>query len=814
MDRKRKPKGRQREEADQPGPGKDTAAGQPSNTRPPPNLELGAADDLAAHRRKRVKQRDDPAAAHVGGAGGCSTSADTLGAAGAAAGGGPSLPSALMLHCLELLPPNELACSGRLAFKDAAQRFSTPAHCTAHLSQQLPDHVADSWPALEGNASTALRSFTFKRKLGVLSTAAASGSETNMRVAWQLVQPCVFPELLRTGPSPLYLTEYECDNCGSHSVSGPAGTQWDMADPGTAAVRAGHVRLLRWMLEHRVPVSPNSTLQAAALCCSLAQLQEAAQLLQRHCRDLDVDSIWGVAEFAAASRTPDAQAKVEWLLRASVTGQAGRGLSKVVAALMAPGATARSGGSTESKITTALAVSAAAAGNLALLRWIWGQRARVVSRPEVLCAALEHAPGLEVAEWLLDEGGCSLPADRDPNDENYYGRYTWGFLSRCAAASGSVEKMRWLAARAGGPLHMAAADAAAEFGHLAALQYLQAEGVVDWNGELFAMAAGCGDIELVSWLRGQGCPMDGSAYEAAAEQGHVGMIRWLAQEGRCPGVDDPTLAGAVVAVWGSLREEKAGAAGGGVSAAGAGEAEAGRAAEAAQGVGGGGGGCGSGGGCLEALKILVAAGCPLGGSDTLDEAASSGDLGLVQYLHEQGMSFSHETLMCAAGSGCEALVEWLVREQGCRAGPSVECDPYLEAGERGDLAMLRCLRELGVPWHRRALRSAVDRHCKLPVVRWMVQHEMPAGREELAKAIVSAGQMGLDDVGAWLGAWREKAIGKKAAGGKGGGKKKAAGGGAGGCKAGGSKEKDGGGGGGKGGKGKGKGFKLKGFWAK
>ncbi len=81
----------------------------------------------------------------------------------------------------------------------------------------------------------------------------------------------------------------------------------------------------------------------------------------------------------------------------------------------------------------------------------------------------------------------------------------------------------------------------------------------------------------------------------------------------------------------------------------------------------------------------------------LDKAASAGNLGLVQYLNEGGMSFSDDTVMCAAGSGCEALVEWLVREKGCRAGPSVGCDPYLEAGERGDLGMMTCLGELGVP---------------------------------------------------------------------------------------------------------------------
>ncbi len=602
-----------------------------------------------------------------------------------------TLPSAIMLHCLELLSPNELACSGRLAFKDAAQHFSSPAHCTVHLSQPLPDHVADSWPALEGNAVTSLYYMTFRQKLHRMSTAATSGCVANMRVAWQLVQHCVFPDLFYGEAFLGY------DEDATSSVNGFIAEAWKATDPGTAAVRAGHVRLLRWMLEHRVPISPNSTLRAAALCCSLADLQEAAQLLQRHCRKRRTfdGNMWNrVAECAAASHTPDAQSKVAWLLRTSAR-----------------------------RPDTALPVSAASAGNIALLQWLQS-RGHAISERAVLGAALEHADGVEAAEWLLDRTTCRLPSDRNPHGSRKGG---WACLSRCAAASGSVAKLRWLAARAGGPLHVAAAGAAAQRGHLEAVQHLHAQGGVVLSKDLFCRAAGSGDIELVSWLRDLGCPMHRSAYPAAADHRHVEMIRWLAQEARCPGFDDPWTLRLVVQGWGYEGWEWTGLAVAGGSTAG-GEA-------AGAGPGGVVGWWSSNSsGCLEAVRVLVGAGS-LVGYDLLDTAASAGNLGLVQYLHEQGMSFSYGTLMRAAGSGCEALVEWLVLEKGCRAGPLVDWDPYLEAGEGGDLAMLKCLRELGVPWHRRALREAEELDCPLPVVQWMAEHGAPGGRKHRGRAI-------------------------------------------------------------------------------
>ncbi len=296
-------------------------------------------------------------------------------------------------------------------------------------------------------------------------------------------------------------------------------------------------------------------------------------------------------------------------------------------------------------------------------------------------------------------------------------------------------------------MHRLAADSAAERGHLEALQYLHAEmweGGLELTVELFAMAARSGRVEVAAWLREQGCPMDGMAYRSATGHGHLGMVRWLAYEARCPGLDDARL---VVGKWSTL------------SGRGRGAQQVDAAGGAAVGVPGGGSSgsssCSSSDSCMEALRICEAAGCPWRGS--LNSAAAAGDLTMVQYLHEQrGLPLSGNTLTCAASSGCVALVEWLVRDKGCAAGPGVMADPHVEPGEWRDLAMLTCLEQLGVPWHRGVLERAVYMDCKLPVLQWMVGHGAPAGREELHSALKEARRSGEEEVEEWLEELRDR----------------------------------------------------------
>ena len=46
-------------------------------------------------------------------------------------------------------------------------------------------------------------------------------------------------------------------------------------------------------------------------------------------------------------------------------------------------------------------------------------------------------------------------------------------------------------------------------------------------------AARSGNLELVQWLRGEGCPWDEHTCYRAVMQGHVEVLRWARQNG-CP----------------------------------------------------------------------------------------------------------------------------------------------------------------------------------------------------------------------------------------------------------------------------------------
>ena len=44
-------------------------------------------------------------------------------------------------------------------------------------------------------------------------------------------------------------------------------------------------------------------------------------------------------------------------------------------------------------------------------------------------------------------------------------------------------------------------------------------------------AASSGNLELVRWLRGEGCPWDIDTCYWAVKQGHVEVLRWLRENG-------------------------------------------------------------------------------------------------------------------------------------------------------------------------------------------------------------------------------------------------------------------------------------------
>ncbi len=409
------------------------------------------------------------------------------------------LPTALQLHILSFLGPNDVALSGRLVSPDLAQALNSPQHCTASLSQPLPPHAAP-WAVEAGQQH--VRQLPFRHKLQLLCTAAASGSEVNLEVALALLQPSVFPQVLQ---------EHRDAWVAFHA-------QWCSCDPGEAAVSAGHPQLLGWLL-HRCPalLRASNVLAAAAEHCSLAGLQAAWGLL--HAR-LEADSsdckraFQQMLDAAAESVTPDAVDKMTWLL------DIGRG---------------------RCHLQESTAQAAARSGDLGRLRWLL-DRGCPMGGTWVLVHALQQAD-LAVAQWLVDEGVF------DFSSAHITAEFHWEFLRRAvASAPGAAAKLQWLQEQGVPPASTAEMqgvllkDAIAEGQVEALLHLLSVCGTS--LGQLVAaawrmgyecddIAIRSGSLPMLEYLRQEGVEFSNWAYPCG-RAGDVAVVRWLVREAHVP----------------------------------------------------------------------------------------------------------------------------------------------------------------------------------------------------------------------------------------------------------------------------------------
>jgi len=75
--------------------------------------------------------------------------------------------------------------------------------------------------------------------------------------------------------------------------------------------------------------------------------------------------------------------------------------------------------------------------------------------------------------------------------------------------------------------------ASAAFGEqLEVLKWLRANGC-EWNSEVSEIAARDGYLEILKWLRANECPFDDALCSAAAASGHLEVLKWL-RAIRCP----------------------------------------------------------------------------------------------------------------------------------------------------------------------------------------------------------------------------------------------------------------------------------------
>ncbi len=621
----------------------------------------------------------------------------------------PELSADLRLCIISLLPLNDLALSGRLACKDAAQHFSQPPQRTACPSQPLPAHAATAPWCVEG-AQAALRKLPFVRKLLLIIWAAASGCEANVEFAWELLQPHVFPELLQTEHILCLLSDqfYKTNSCVQ-------------PEKAYAALATGAAHLLP-SLEQRCPglVSAAVTLGAAAEHSDLAGLQAAWGLLWQRVRssheprgdeigDGDThEEVWDqnlratlvyLLMTAACSTTPDALAKMEWMAEAGRLFANGRILDD------------------DDPGVTTLCRAAISSGDLARLQWL-AEHGFPWRTLKAARAALEHANLTFLRR--MDEARCYLPPASSP---------IWR-RSKCACSAAalrkdSVAKLRWLADRGATLEDPKPLKAAAKYGNLETVQYLvahrraqrnrreQEEDALPPDAGLLSHALGAavasGSVPTASWLHQQGGQLQAESFLTAARQGDVPMVRWLLEAG-CP--RGANTLGSVAAEW-----------------------PIGCAADGER--------------LLEAVRLLAAAGWPAaregeeeGGEHPVAPAGQEHSVwrGVWGLLPAGERQVLREAARKATVAGCQPTLEALAGVGVFKAvGAEEAAALYTTAAQQGDRSTLECLRRLGVPLCEGVLlTAAVSYDTQLPVLRWLEQQGAsigPAAIRELLSAV-------------------------------------------------------------------------------
>jgi hypothetical protein len=107
----------------------------------------------------------------------------------------------------------------------------------------------------------------------------------------------------------------------------------------------------------------------------------------------------------------------------------------------------------------------------------------------------------------------------------------YNVLPMKAAKTGQLEVLQWLREN-GCPWDEYTCHHAAEGGHLEVLQWLRANGC-PWNASTCGSAAEGGQLEVLQWLRANGCPWDECTCAEAAGGGHLEVLQWARANG-CP----------------------------------------------------------------------------------------------------------------------------------------------------------------------------------------------------------------------------------------------------------------------------------------
>ena len=141
----------------------------------------------------------------------------------------------------------------------------------------------------------------------------------------------------------------------------------------------------------------------------------------------------------------------------------------------------------------------------------------------------------------IKRSGVQLPDAFKIGDFYTESTLSWA-LERCSeekkrfceqmTRNGNVELVKFLRGK-GCPWDEMTCWRAAEYGHLECLKYAHENGC-PWNEKSCCWAAKNGHLECLKYAHENGCPWDGETCSFAAENGHLECLKY-AHENECPG---------------------------------------------------------------------------------------------------------------------------------------------------------------------------------------------------------------------------------------------------------------------------------------
>ena len=158
-----------------------------------------------------------------------------------------------------------------------------------------------------------------------------------------------------------------------------------------------------------------------------------------------------------------------------------------------------------------MAHGAAQFGHLELVRWLIQEQGFAMDKGVMAMAA--RGGNLELVRWLRGEG-CPWDAE----------------TCKWAVFGGHLETLRW-ARENGCDWSEETCRDAAEYGHKELVRWLIQEQGFAMDRNVMSHAASSGNLELVKWLRSEGCPWDAWTCRRAAQNGHLETLRWARENG-------------------------------------------------------------------------------------------------------------------------------------------------------------------------------------------------------------------------------------------------------------------------------------------